>query len=73
MLGSGLEAVLDASVACDGLLVGSGVEETDVQGFRVVRGDLREEDGVGVLLGVVVVLAVAGEAPRRCSSPGCRR
>ena len=62
VLGSGLEAVLDAAVAGDGLLVGSCVEEADVQGLRVVRVDLREEDGVGMLLGVVVVLAVAGEA-----------
>ena len=62
VLGSWLEAVLDAAVAGDGLLVGSCVEESDVQGLRVVRVDLREEDGVGVLLGVVVVLAVAGEA-----------
>ena len=70
VLGGGLEAVLDAAVAGDGLLVGSGVEEADVQGLRVVRGDLREEDGVGVLLGVVVVLAVAGEASEEDSLVG---
>ena len=62
--------MLDAAVAGDGLLVGSGVEESYVQGFRVVRSDLREEDGVGVLLGVVVVLAVAGETSEEDSLVG---
>ena len=60
VLGRRDEAVLYAAVAAETLLIGPSVEETNVE--RVVFLQLGQEDGVGVRVGVVVVLAVAGEA-----------
>ena len=54
MLRCGDEAVLDAAVAADALLVGTRVEESDVERFVLLQ--LRQEDGVGMGVGVVVVL-----------------
>ena len=60
VLGCGNEAVLYATVTAEALLVGSRVEEADVE--RVVFLQLGQEDGVGMGVGVVVVFAVACEA-----------
>lgn len=54
------QAVLNASETAQRLLVGSRVEESDVLG--VPRFELGQEDGVGVALHVIEILAVAGEA-----------
>ena len=59
MLGCGDQAVLDAAEAAERLLVGSRVEKSDV--LRVARFEFGQEDGAGVALRVVEVLAVAGQ------------
>jgi len=60
--------MLYSAVAAEGVLVGAGVEEPDVLdvfgtvAFGIVGGvDLREEDGVQMRVGIVVIVAVAGE------------
>lgn len=54
------QTVLDAAEAAQRLLIGSRVEKSDV--LRVARFELGQEDGVGVALHVIEILAVAGEA-----------
>ena len=54
------QTVLDAAEAAQRLLIGSRVEKSDV--LRVARFELGQEDGVGVRLGVVEILAVAGQS-----------
>ena len=44
-------------------MVGAGVEKTDVQRFFLV--EFGKEDGVGMLLGIVVVVGIAGEAAQQ--------
>ena len=56
------EAVLDATIAPETLLIGTGVEETDIE--RVVFLQLGQEDGVGVRVGIVLVFAVAGQSAK---------
>ena len=56
------EAVLDAAVAPETLLIGTGVEETDIE--RVVFLQLGQENGIGVRVGIVVVFAVAGQSAK---------
>lgn len=60
VLGRRDEAVLDTAIAAKAFLVGSGMEETDVE--RVVLLEFWEEDGVGMRVGIVVVLTVASQA-----------
>ena len=60
MLRGGDQAVLDAAEAAERLLVGTRVEESDV--LRVALLELGQEDGVGVALRVVEVLAVARQS-----------
>ena len=53
--------MLDAAKAGKGLLVRSGMEKADIEVFPAAA-DGGKEDGVGVIIGIVEVLAVAGEA-----------
>ena len=61
--GGGHEAVLDAAVAGDCFLVCAGVEEADIK-VLPAAADSGKEDGVGVIIGIIEVLAVAGEAAK---------
>ena len=65
VLGRRDEAVLDAAIAAKAFLVGSGMEETDVE--RVVLLEFGEEDSVGMRVGIVVVLTVASQATKEHS------
>lgn len=55
------ETMLYSSVACEAFLIGSGVEEADIERFFFVIGVFRQEDGVGMCLCRVVILTVAGQ------------
>ena len=52
--------MLDSTIAGNGLLVCSSVEKSDVERIPAAPYG-REEDCIGVSLGIVIILAVAGE------------
>ncbi len=56
------QAMLNAAVAADGFLIGPRVEKTDI-----LRSSpqFRQKDRIRVRLPVVIVLAVAGQPPRK--------
>ena len=60
VLGCGGQTVLNTAKAAHRLLISTRVEEADIEGLLVV--ELGQEDGIGVGLAAVEVLAIAGEA-----------
>ena len=55
--------MLDAAVAGDGFLVCAGMEETYIE-VLPSAADCGKEDGVGVIVCIIEILAIAGEAAK---------
>src|SRR5450631_1957717 len=60
VFGRGDEAVLDAPVAADLVLVGAGVEKSHIERLAVV--EFRKKYLIDVLFRIVIIVAVAGDA-----------
>src|ERR1700733_12531468 len=59
VLGRGDQAMFDAAVTADLILVGAGMKKTDIQRFAVI--ELGQEHFIDMLFGIVVIMAVAGD------------
>ena len=52
--------MLDSSITGNRLLICSGMEKSDIERVSAVP-DIRKEDGIGMSLRIVIILAVAGK------------